>query len=122
MTHPTDTTLLELAELARLNLAGLSESERAGLRAALVRTTEWVGQLMAIPTDGVPPTVQPVELPTVMRADVAAPNAHATAMLALAPDRESDWYRVPRVVGQAAQVETAKTGDDAAARYWQGDE
>jgi aspartyl-tRNA(Asn)/glutamyl-tRNA(Gln) amidotransferase subunit C len=125
MTHPTDTTLLELAELARLDVAGLGEVERAGLREALARTTEWVGQLMGVPTDGVPPTVQPVVLPTVLRADVAVPNADAGAMLAVAPDREGDWYRVPRVVGRAMAVEPAlasETGVDAAVGLEHGDE
>ena len=122
MTHPTDTTLLELAELARLDVAGLGVEERAGLREALARTTEWVGQLMAVPTDGVPPTVQPMGLPTLLRADVAVPNADAAAVLALAPDREGDWYRLPRVVGRATAVEHAESGSDAAVGLEHGDE
>ena len=97
-----------------MDLAGLSEGEQAGLCEALARTTQWVGQLMDVATDGVPPTVQPIALPTVMRADVAVPNANTAAMLALAPDRESDWYRVPRVVGRETPVQTAETRDDAA--------
>lgn len=122
MTHPTDMTLLELAELARLDVAGLGEEERSGLREALARTTEWVGQLMAVRTDGVPPTVQPVVLSTLLRADAAVPNADAAAMLALAPDREGDWYRVLRVVGRATAVEPAESGGDAAAEMEHGDE
>jgi aspartyl-tRNA(Asn)/glutamyl-tRNA(Gln) amidotransferase subunit C len=97
-----------------MDVAGLNEGDQVGLREALARTTQWVGQLMAVATDGVPPTVQPIALPTVMRADVAVPNANTAAMLALAPDRESDWYRVPRVVGRETPVQTAETRHDAA--------
>jgi len=110
VTQPIDSTLLELAELTRLDVKSLHHDEQEGLRAALARTTAWVAQLMAIPTDGVPTTVQPVVLPTVLRADVAVPNADSNAILALAPDRQAHWYRVPRVVERATD-----TGDDNAA-------
>jgi aspartyl-tRNA(Asn)/glutamyl-tRNA(Gln) amidotransferase subunit C len=116
VTQPTDTTLLELAELARLDVTSLQHDEQAGLRAALDRTTSWVAQLMAVSTDGVPQTVHPIALPTVMRADVAVPNTDSAIMLALAPDRQSDWYRVPRVVARGTDGDAlrpgSQTGDD----------
>jgi aspartyl-tRNA(Asn)/glutamyl-tRNA(Gln) amidotransferase subunit C len=99
MAYPNPATLTNLADLALLDVASLSSEEQATLHQALLQTTAWVSELMEVQTDGVSATVQPFALPTSTRSDTAAPNVNSTDIVALAPDRLGDLFRVPRVTG-----------------------
>lgn len=85
----------ELALLARLRL-GDEETER--LRGELSAILDYVGQLQAVDTAGVPPMTHAVPLDCPQRPDVVAPSLSADEALADAPQRVDDFFAVPRII------------------------
>lgn len=77
----------------------LDAEERTRLGAQLGRIVEYVRQLQAIDVEDVPPTTHVLDLPQPLRPDAVQPSLPVDAMLANAPDRRGDFYRVPRFVG-----------------------
>lgn len=84
-----------IAKLARLQL---SEDE-------LPRYTEQVGRILAffdelkqLDTIGVPPTAHPIPVSNAFREDALKPSLGADRALANAPQREGDYFRVPKIL------------------------
>ena len=50
-------------------------------------------------TEGVEPTTRAVEVVNVTRADVVEPTPVRDELLNLAPQREGDFFRVPKILG-----------------------
>jgi len=84
-----------LAELAKLEL---DDAEVERMRRELDAILKYVEQLDALPTEGVPPTTQPLELATPLRADAVAGVLSVDAALAAAPERSGSALVVPKVV------------------------
>jgi aspartyl-tRNA(Asn)/glutamyl-tRNA(Gln) amidotransferase subunit C len=84
-----------VARLARLQLPD-AETER--LREQLSAILGYIDKLRALDTDGVEPTSHAVPLVNVMRDDAPEPCLPAEAMLANAPDRVDEFFRVPRII------------------------
>jgi aspartyl-tRNA(Asn)/glutamyl-tRNA(Gln) amidotransferase subunit C len=91
----TPETIRHVARLARLEL---TPDEEARLTSELQAIIGFVEQLEAVPTEGVAPMVHAIELTNVLRDDVPRPSLPPDEALGNAPDREGDFYRVPRVV------------------------
>ena len=92
-----DASLVQhLESLAALRL---DAEERARLGAQLGRILDYVRQLEALDVEDVPPTTHVLDLPQPLRPDRVQPSLPAGAILANAPDRSGDFYRVPRFVG-----------------------
>lgn len=87
--------VLHIALLARL---GVSESEVEKFREQLSNILENFEVLQEVDTTNVPPTAQSVPLQTVMRDDEVAPSLPAGDILANAPRREGDFFRVKPVL------------------------
>jgi len=87
--------VLHVARLARLSL---SEAEADRLREQLGNILSYIRQLDALDTKDVIPTSHAVEMGTPFRDDVARPFGDKEAILANAPDREGDFFRVPRII------------------------
>jgi len=87
--------VLHIALLARL---GLSESEVEKFREQLSNILENFEVLQKVDTTNVPPTAQSIPLQTVMRDDEVAPSLPAGDILANAPRREGDFFRVKPVL------------------------
>jgi len=87
--------VLHIALLARL---GLSESEVEKFREQLSNILENFEVLQKVDTTDVPPTAQSIPLQTVMRDDEVAPSLPAEDILANAPRREDDFFRVKPVL------------------------
>ena len=87
--------VLHVARLARLSLP---EAEAERLREQLSAILDYVKQLDRLDTAGVTPTSHAVETGTPFREDVAVPFPDKEALLANAPDREGDAFRVPRII------------------------
>jgi aspartyl-tRNA(Asn)/glutamyl-tRNA(Gln) amidotransferase subunit C len=85
-----------VAELARLQLA---EAKIATYTSQLERILDYVAQLQAVDTEGVPPTTRAVEVVNVTREDVAEATKVREELLNEAPQREGDFFRVPRILG-----------------------
>lgn len=88
----------KVAQLARLELP---ESQIATYTAQLERILDYVGQLQQVDTEGVPATTRAVEVVNVTRADVVETTEVREDLLNLAPQREGEFYRVPRILNEA---------------------
>lgn len=87
--------VLQVARLARLAVNG---EEAELLREQLGRILDSMKQLDRLDTSGVAPTAHAVSLGTPFREDVAVPFGDREALLANAPDRSGDFFRVPRII------------------------
>ena len=86
----------KVAQLARLDLP---EERIATYTGQLERILDYVAHLEAVDTEGVPPTTRAVEVVNVTREDEVQPTAVREMLLDLAPQREGDFFRVPRILG-----------------------
>jgi aspartyl-tRNA(Asn)/glutamyl-tRNA(Gln) amidotransferase subunit C len=86
----------KVAQLARLELA---EATIATYTGQLERILDYVAQLERVDTAGVPPTTRAVEVVNVTRQDLVEPTPVREQLLDLAPEREGDFFRVPRILG-----------------------
>ncbi len=87
--------VLHIALLARL---GLTETEVDSLRKQLSDILENFEALQQVDTTDVPPTAQSIPLQSVMRNDEVTPSLPADEILANAPRREGDCFRVRAVL------------------------
>jgi len=88
----------EVLHIARLARIALTEAEITRLGEQLSNLLEHFEVLQGVDTGGVPPTAQSVELRSVMREDIIAPSLPAEDVLANAPRREGDCFRVRAVL------------------------
>jgi aspartyl-tRNA(Asn)/glutamyl-tRNA(Gln) amidotransferase subunit C len=86
----------KVAQLARLDLP---EDKIATYTGQLERILEYVAQLEAVDTEGVPPTTRAVEVVNVTRDDQVEATPVREQLHDLAPQREGDFFRVPRILG-----------------------
>ncbi|MCT0229883.1 Asp-tRNA(Asn)/Glu-tRNA(Gln) amidotransferase subunit GatC [Synechococcus sp. CS-1324] len=85
----------KVALLARLDLA---EDKVTTYTSQLERILDYVGHLETVDTAGVPPTTRAVEVVNVTRRDVVNPTPVRDELLELAPQREGDFIRVPKIL------------------------
>jgi len=86
----------KVAALARL---ALPEEKIATYTTQLERILDYVDHLQAVDTEGVPPTTRAVEVVNVTREDSVEPTPVRDELLDLAPQREGDFFRVPKILG-----------------------
>ena len=85
----------KVAQLARLDLP---EDKIATYTGQLESILEYVGQLQQVDTEGVSETTRAVEVTNVTRADGVQPTAVREDILNQAPQREGDFFRVPKIL------------------------
>lgn len=88
----------EVLHIARLARVALTEDEITRYSEQLSNLLENFEVLQQVNTEGVPPTAQSVALQSVMRDDTVAPSFPPEAILANAPRREGDCFRVRPVL------------------------
>lgn len=88
----------EVLHIARLARVALTEDEITRLSEQLSNLLENFEVLQQVDTAGVPPTAQSVTLHSVMRDDKVAPSLPPDDILANAPRREGDCFRVRAVL------------------------
>ena len=88
----------EVLHIARLARVGLSEEDIDRLCEQLSHLLEHFEVLQKVDTEGVPPTAQPIALQSVMRDDEVKPSLPADDVLANAPRRDGDSFRVRAVL------------------------
>ena len=96
MSRITADDVRKVAQLARLELP---EEKIATYTGQLERILDYVAHLEQVDTEGVPPTTRAVEVVNVTRADVVETTAVRDDLLNLAPQREGDFFRVPKILG-----------------------
>jgi len=95
MSKITADDVRKVAKLARLDLP---EDTIATYTGQLERNLDYVDQLQAVDTEGVPPTTRAVEVVNVTRADTVVPTEVREDLLDQAPQREGDFFRVPKIM------------------------
>ena len=88
-------TVRRIAMLARI---GLDEAEVPALAKELNTIIGFVEQLSEVDTEGVKPFTSPVENKMRWREDVVADGGYAEHVLANAPDKDDEYFAVPKVV------------------------
>ncbi len=87
--------VLHIARLARLGLTGEDVDRFRGQLSDILDNFEILRQ---VDTSDVPPTAQAIALQNVMREDVVAPSLSSEEVLANAPRRERECFRVRAVL------------------------
>lgn len=88
----------EVLHIARLARLGLTETEADKLREQLSNILENFEILRQVDTSDVPPTAQSIALQNVMRNDEVAPSLPSSEVLANAPKKEENFFRVRAVL------------------------
>ena len=88
----------DVAHVARLARLALTDAELERMREQLNAILAHIDTLRAVDTTGVEPTSHAVPQFNVMRDDEPRPCFPREDMLANAPDRAGDFFRVPRII------------------------
>lgn len=93
----TDKKIDELSHLARLEF---KDEERENIKADLNRILSFCEQLNELDTEGVEPLVYISNRTNHLREDVVKPPLDKKTALKNAPDADSDYFRVPKVINK----------------------
>ena len=88
----------EIRHLATLVRLGISDDEADRFGEQLSDILEAFEVLQQVDTTDIPPTAHSIALESVMREDVPAPSLPEEEVLANAPNREDDYFRVRAVL------------------------
>ena len=88
----------KVANLARLEL---TEAEEQQFTTQLSGILEYVQQLDELDTKDVPPTTRAIEVSNITRTDTLEVFPEREAILESAPEREEDFFKVPKILGDA---------------------
>jgi len=88
----------KVALLARLELTPAEEQQ---FTTQLSSILEYVEQLRELDTEAVEPTTRAIEISNVTRQDTVETFPERENMLNSAPDREEDYFKVPKILDEA---------------------
>jgi aspartyl-tRNA(Asn)/glutamyl-tRNA(Gln) amidotransferase subunit C len=88
-------TVRRIAKLARLRV---DEAQVGQLQSELSGILNWIEQLDEVDVGGVAPLAGAAQMAMRMRDDVVTDGGIREQILANAPDRQGDFYAVPKVV------------------------
>jgi aspartyl-tRNA(Asn)/glutamyl-tRNA(Gln) amidotransferase subunit C len=89
---------IDVDHVARLARLHLDDAEKARMAEQLAKILTYIDALSELDTEGVAPTTHAVPVVNVMRDDETRPCVPRAEMLANAPDRAGDFFRVPRII------------------------
>ena len=87
----------KVAQLARLEL---NESEIQKHAEQLENILGYIKQLEKINTDNIPCTTRAIEVVNVLRKDEKKDYENSEELLDLAPSRENQFFRVPKIINE----------------------
>ena len=88
----------EVEHVARLARLELSEDEKTRMTDQLDAILGYFDTLSRLDTSQVEPMTTVIPMVSVMREDVVRPSLPLEEALANAPDREDEFFRVPRII------------------------
>ena len=91
-------SLKDVEHVARLARLELSEADKERMRRELDSILSYIDKLRALDTEGVEPTAHAIPMTNVMRDDMPRPSLPQDVMLANAPERSGEFFRVPRII------------------------
>ena len=90
--------MVHVAKLARL---ALTEDEIDTYTHDLAGILAHAQDVASLDTAGVEPTAHPLPVANVLRDDMVRPSVDRDEVLAMAPQAESNRFRVPKILGEA---------------------
>ena len=93
-------SLADVRKVAMLARLQLPDDELERMTRQLGQIVEYVDQLSELATDDVSPLAHAGELVNVFAADESRPGLSRDEVLAAAPKRDDECYRVPAVLGE----------------------
>jgi aspartyl-tRNA(Asn)/glutamyl-tRNA(Gln) amidotransferase subunit C len=87
--------------IGRLSRIELSEAQVETFGRQLADIVGYFDKLNELDTAHVEPMVHALEVHNVLADDVAGESLDASAALANAPDRDGDYFKVPKVIGDS---------------------
>ena len=97
MTKITNEEVKKVAHLARLEL---NEDEINNHAEQLEKILEYIKQLERINTDDVPCTTRAIEVSNVFRKDEKKNSDYTEELLKLAPSKEDQYFKVPKIINE----------------------
>ena len=94
----TRISLDQVRHVARLARMELAEDEERHLQADLSAILTYIDKLNQLDTKDIEPTAQVGDASVPMREDRVTNQPAAEAMLANAPARQNDFFRVPKII------------------------
>jgi len=94
----TEITLKDVEHVAWLARLGLTDEEKERFRQQLSAILEHFQKLQQLDTTPIPPTAQVIQLTNVMRDETVRPSLPKDDVLANAPDREGDQFKVRAIL------------------------
>ena len=91
-------TLNDVEKVAKLARLDLSKDQIKVYASQLEKILSYIEQLEKVDTNDVPETTRAVEVTNVVREDVVEPTDVRDELLDLAPYREGEFFRVPRIL------------------------
>lgn len=88
----------EIRHVALLARLALEPAEEEAMTATLDAILTYMEKLGELDTSAVEPTAHILELPAAWRADVVTNAPDTDALLANAPARDGDFFRVPKII------------------------
>ncbi len=88
----------EVRHIARLARVGLSDDDMPRLQSQLSQILDYFRRLQEVDTENIPPTAQTLAMHNVMRDDEPQPSIDKEEVLANAPQREDDHFRVRAIL------------------------
>ena len=85
----------KVAHLARLELAAEEEEQFATQLSGIL---DYFEQLSELDTSNVEPTTRAIDLNNVTRSDLLQPYGDRETILQGAPERDDDFFRVPKII------------------------
>jgi aspartyl-tRNA(Asn)/glutamyl-tRNA(Gln) amidotransferase subunit C len=85
----------KVALLARLELSPEEEEQYAGQMSSIL---DYFEQLSELDTDNVEPTTRAIDMSNITRTDTQSDYQNLDGIFAAAPDREEDFFKVPRIM------------------------
>lgn len=87
----------KVAHLARLQL---TQEEEEQFTTQLSSILQYFEQLNELDTEDVAPTTRAIEVSNITRSDELQPTLSREELLAVAPDQDGEYFRVPQILGE----------------------
>ncbi len=97
MTEPK-ISLADVEHVARLARLELTPEDKERMRRELDSILAYIDKLRALDTEGVEPTSHAVPMTNVMGEDLTRQSFPQAEMLANAPERSGEFFRVPKII------------------------
>ena len=88
----------EVSKVAKLAKLKLNEEQLENHATQIEKILEYINQLEKIDTTNVPCTTRAIEVTNVVRSDINEKYKNRDEILDLAPSREDDFFKVPKII------------------------